>query len=218
MAQLTFMGATGEVTGSRYLLEIENTRILLECGLHQGGNDADEANRASLEELARDLDAVILSHGHLDHSGLLPKLVRDGYRGPIYCTPGTEELLEIMLEDSAFVMSKDIEWENKWRRRSDKPLLEPIYDIDDVATTLGRCEAVRYGDTRTIAGDVRLTFRDAGHILGSAIVDLIVPVRGARPAPGFLRRPRQYRRRADERPGAPGTRGPRAAGKHLRRS
>ncbi|WP_018863665.1 MULTISPECIES: MBL fold metallo-hydrolase RNA specificity domain-containing protein [Thioalkalivibrio] len=178
MAQLTFMGATGEVTGSRYLLEIENTRILLECGLHQGGNDADEANRASLEELARDLDAVILSHGHLDHSGLLPKLVRDGYRGPIYCTPGTEELLEIMLEDSAFVMSKDIEWENKWRRRSDKPLLEPIYDIDDVATTLGRCEAVRYGDTRTIAGDVRLTFRDAGHILGSAIVDLIVPSGG----------------------------------------
>ncbi|WP_018994781.1 MBL fold metallo-hydrolase RNA specificity domain-containing protein [Thioalkalivibrio sp. ALJ2] len=178
MAQLTFQGATGEVTGSRYLLETDDARILLECGMHQGNSEADEANRASLVELAETLDAVVLSHGHLDHSGLLPKLVRDGYRGPIYCTPGTEELLEIMLEDAAFVMSKDIEWENKWRRRADKPLLEPVYDIDDVATTLGLCEAVPYGQARKIAGGIGLTFRDAGHILGSAIVDLIVPSGG----------------------------------------
>ncbi|WP_018881760.1 MULTISPECIES: MBL fold metallo-hydrolase RNA specificity domain-containing protein [unclassified Thioalkalivibrio] len=178
MAQLTFQGATGEVTGSRYLLETDDARILLECGMYQGNSDADEANRAPLAELAESLDAVVLSHGHLDHSGLLPKLVRDGYRGPIYCTPGTEELLEIMLEDAAFVMSKDIEWENKWRRRADKPLLEPVYDIDDVATTLGLCEAVPYGQARKIAGGIGLTFRDAGHILGSAIVDLIVPAGG----------------------------------------
>ncbi|WP_020146395.1 MBL fold metallo-hydrolase RNA specificity domain-containing protein [Thioalkalivibrio sp. ALJ15] len=178
MAQLTFLGATGEVTGSRYLLETNDARILLECGLHQGNSEADEANRASLAELAETIDAVVLSHGHLDHSGLLPKLVRDGYRGPIYCTPGTEELLEIMLEDAAFVMSKDVEWENKWRRRADKPLLEPVYDIDDVATTLGLCEAVPYGQARKIAGGIGLTFRDAGHILGSAIVDLIVPSGG----------------------------------------
>ncbi|WP_018879820.1 MULTISPECIES: MBL fold metallo-hydrolase RNA specificity domain-containing protein [unclassified Thioalkalivibrio] len=178
MAQLTFQGATGEVTGSRYLLETDDARVLLECGMYQGNSDADEANRAPLAELAESLDAVVLSHGHLDHSGLLPKLVRDGYRGPIYCTPGTEELLEIMLEDAAFVMSKDIEWENKWRRRADKPLLEPVYDIDDVATTLGLCEAVPYGQARKIAGGIGLTFRDAGHILGSAIVDLIVPAGG----------------------------------------
>ncbi|WP_017941868.1 MULTISPECIES: MBL fold metallo-hydrolase RNA specificity domain-containing protein [unclassified Thioalkalivibrio] len=178
MTQLTFQGATGEVTGSRYLLETDDARILLECGMYQGNSDADEANRAPLVELAESLDAVVLSHGHLDHSGLLPKLVRDGYRGPIYCTPGTEELLEIMLEDAAFVMSKDIEWENKWRRRADKPLLEPVYDIDDVATTLGLCEAVPYGKARKIAGGIGLTFRDAGHILGSAIVDLIVPSGG----------------------------------------
>ncbi|WP_018861908.1 MBL fold metallo-hydrolase RNA specificity domain-containing protein [Thioalkalivibrio sp. ALJ3] len=178
MAQLTFQGATGEVTGSRYLLETDDARILLECGMYQGNSDADEANRAPLAELAESLDAVVLSHGHLDHSGLLPKLVRDGYRGPIYCTPGTEELLEIMLEDAAFVTSKDIEWENKWRRRADKPLLEPVYDIDDVATTLGLCEAVPYGQARKIAGGIGLTFRDAGHILGSAIVDLIVPSGG----------------------------------------
>ncbi|WP_018866391.1 MULTISPECIES: MBL fold metallo-hydrolase RNA specificity domain-containing protein [unclassified Thioalkalivibrio] len=178
MAQLTFQGATGEVTGSRYLLETDDARVLLECGMYQGNSDADEANRAPLAELAESLDAVVLSHGHLDHSGLLPKLVRDGFRGPIYCTPGTEELLEIMLEDAAFVMSKDIEWENKWRRRADKPLLEPVYDIDDVATTLGLCEAVPYGQARKIAGGIGLTFRDAGHILGSAIVDLIVPAGG----------------------------------------
>lgn len=178
MAQLTFLGAIGEVTGSRYLLETADTRILLECGLHQGGNDADEANRASLAELAQRVDAVVLSHGHLDHSGLLPKLVRDGYDGPIYCTPGTEELLEIMLEDAAFVMGKDIEWENKWRRRADKPLLEPVYEIDDVAATLALCQAVPYGQARRIEGGVGLTFHDAGHILGSAIVDMIVPSGG----------------------------------------
>jgi len=178
MAQLTFMGATGGVTGSRYLIETDDARILLECGLYQGGDDPDESNREPLDELARSLDAVVISHGHIDHSGLLPKLVRDGYRGPIYCTHGTEELLEIMLEDSAGVMAKDIEWENKWRRRADKPLLEPLYDIDDVARALGQCKSVRYGKPREIAGGVQVTFHDAGHILGSAIVDMIIPSGG----------------------------------------
>lgn len=172
MATLTFLGGAGEVTGSRYLLETDNACVLLECGLRQGGRDADEENEASLAGLARKVDAVVLSHAHLDHSGLLPKLVRDGYTGPIYCTPGTEDLLEIMLRDSAFIMAKDIEWENRHRERADRPLLEPLYTVDDVVATLKQCKAVTYGQSVRVAGDVDVVFREAGHILGSAIVEL----------------------------------------------
>src|SRR5690554_7468293 len=104
MSTLTFLGAVGEVTGSRYLIEMEGGlrpyKILLECGLHQGGREADETNARSFGELAQTLDAVVISHGHLDHAGLLPKLVHEGYSGPIHCTRGTRDLLEIMLEDA----------------------------------------------------------------------------------------------------------------------
>lgn len=182
MSTLTFQGAVGEVTGSRYLLEVDGDgrqhALLLECGLHQGGAEADRANARPLGALAKRLEAVVLSHGHLDHSGLLPKLVRDGYRGPIHCTRDTAELLEIMLQDAAFVMAKDIEFENKWRKRADKPLVEPLYTIDDVADTLALCVPHGYGQPVDLPGDVTLVFRDAGHILGSAIVELMVPSGG----------------------------------------
>lgn len=172
MTTLTFLGGVGEVTGSRYLLENGRSRILLECGLRQGGRNADRINRTSLRALARSLDAVVLSHAHLDHSGLLPKLVRDGYRGPIYCTPETRELLVIMLRDSAHLMTKDIEWENKWRRRAGKRLLEPVYDQDDVDETLAQCITAPYGKPCTVTEWAGVIFRDAGHIIGSAIVEI----------------------------------------------
>jgi metallo-beta-lactamase family protein len=178
MATLTFLGAVGEVTGSRYLIEAEGSTLLLECGLHQGGAEADKANRTSLARLARQVDAVILSHGHLDHSGLVPKLVRDGYRGPVYCTPGTLDLLRIMWKDAAFVMSKDVEWENKRRRRADRRLLEPLFEEADVDRALALCEKVPYNRIESLAGDARLEFHDAGHILGSAIVGLTLPSGG----------------------------------------
>ncbi len=178
MTTLTFLGAVGEVTGSRYLIETGDANLLLECGLHQGGAQADRANRASLAKLARQVDAVILSHGHLDHSGLVPKLVRDGYRGPVFCTPGTRDLLRIMWKDAAFVMGKDVEWENKWRRRADKRLLEPLYEEDDVDAALELCEPLPYNRIKSLPGQARLEFHDAGHILGSAIVDLTVPSGG----------------------------------------
>ncbi|AHK80285.1 beta-lactamase [Ectothiorhodospira haloalkaliphila] len=174
MAQLTFLGATGEVTGSRYLIETETTRLLLECGLQQGGRQAGEANQASLKALADSVDAVVLSHGHLDHAGLLPKLVRDGYRGPIYCTTGTRDLLHIMLRDSAHVMSKDVEWENKWRQRAGKDLIEPLYNMDDVEAALDQCCAVDYGHLQAVGKNIQLKFHDAGHILGSAIVEMVL--------------------------------------------
>ena len=182
MSTLTFLGAVGEVTGSRYLLEVDGEsgphRLLLECGLHQGGADADRANEKPFGKLVKELEAVVLSHGHLDHSGLLPKLVREGYRGPIHCTRGTRDLLEIMLQDAAFVMAKDIEWENKWRSRHDRPLVEALYDLDDVEQALAQCVSHPYGQPVNLPGGVTLVFRDAGHILGSAIVELTIPSGG----------------------------------------
>ena len=182
MSTLTFQGAVGEVTGSRYLIEVEGDerswRLLLECGLHQGGRHADEANAAPFGALARQLDAVVLSHGHLDHAGLLPKLVREGYSGPIHCTRGTRDLLEIMLQDAAFIMAKDVEWENKWRKRNGKPAIEPLYEMEDVERTLRLCKSHGYGQPVQLPGGVTLVFRDAGHILGSAIVELAIPSGG----------------------------------------
>ncbi|MCE8010469.1 MBL fold metallo-hydrolase RNA specificity domain-containing protein [Billgrantia desiderata] len=182
MSTLTFQGAVGEVTGSRYLIEVEGAdrsyRVLLECGLHQGGKGADEANARPFGTLARQLDAVVISHGHLDHAGLLPKLVREGYSGPIHCTRGTRDLLEIMLEDAAFIQAKDVEWENKWRKRHDKPLVEPLYELADVERTLRLCKSHGYGQPVKLPGGVTLVFRDAGHILGSGIVELAVPSGG----------------------------------------
>ena len=182
MSTLTFLGAVGEVTGSRYLLEVDGEngphRLLLECGLHQGGADADKANAVAFGRLAHELEAVILSHGHLDHSGLIPKLVREGFNGPIHCTRGTRDLLDIMWRDAAFIMAKDIEWENKWRRRNDRPLVESLYDLDDVEQALAQCVSHPYGQPVNLPGGASLVFHDAGHILGSAIVELSIPSGG----------------------------------------
>lgn len=182
MSTLTFRGAVGEVTGSRYLLEVDGDkgphRLLLECGLHQGGPDADRLNARPFGALATQLEAVVLSHAHLDHSGLLPKLVREGYRGPIHCTRGTRDLLEILLQDAAFVMAKDLEWENKWRHKAGKPTVEPLYEAVDVEQTLALCESHPYGRPIELPGAITLVFREAGHILGSAIVELTIPSGG----------------------------------------
>ena len=171
MANLQFLGATGEVTGSAYLLRTQRSTILLECGLHQG-RDADRANQAPFEFSVSELDAVVLSHAHLDHSGLLPKLVREGYRGPIYMTLATHDLIDIMLHDAAFLQMKDTEWENKQRRRAGKEALEPLYTDKDVEATLQLRQTLDYRQTLAIAPDIQLRYYDAGHILGSAIVEL----------------------------------------------
>lgn len=174
MAKLTFYGATEGVTGSSYVLEVNNKAILLDCGLFQGGRDEDKANKEPFQFEVNTIDAVVLSHAHLDHSGRLPKLVAGGYAGPLYMTNPTSELLEVMLKDAASLQQRDTEWENKRRRRAGKAEIEPMYTLDDVEMALSLCDVFGYGHRYEIVDGVQVCFRDAGHILGSSIVEIYI--------------------------------------------
>lgn len=178
MAKLTFWGATKGVTGSKYLLETERATILLECGLLQGSRKDESGNEKPFPFDVHKLDAVVLSHAHLDHSGQLPRLSADGYDGPVYTTNPTRELLDILLRDAAFLHHRDVEWENKRRRRAGKKAIEPLYDIENVEDVLTQLEGFGYGSRRQVAEGVEVCFRDAGHILGSAIVELFITEAG----------------------------------------
>lgn len=172
MSKLTFWGATGQVTGSCYLLETASIRILIDCGLFQGGREADRENQAPFPFDPRSIDAVILSHAHLDHSGRLPKLLKEGFNGDVFLTEGSYHLLDLMLNDAASLQVRDTEWENKKRLRAGKEPLEPLYTPVDVEQLLTHRKSVRYGQSLAILPGLTLTFYDAGHILGSAIVNL----------------------------------------------
>ena len=165
MAKLTFYGATEGVTGSAYILETGKVKVLLECGLYQGSREEEKANNEPFPFDVRKIDAVVLSHAHLDHSGRLPKLIADGYGGRLTMTYATSELLEIMLKDAASLQQRDTEWENKRRRRAGKKEIEPLYNIDDVETALSSCDGFAYGSRQEVAPGVEVCFRDAGHIL-----------------------------------------------------
>jgi len=173
MATLTFHGAAQEVTGACFLLETDGgVRVLLDCGMRQGG---DAVERVADEHFAfppRDIDAVILSHAHLDHSGLLPKLYREGFVGPVICTRATAELLDIMLRDSVGLYLRDLERTNLRNTRRGKPTESPVYDMQDVEGLLALCQGYEYSAETAFADGLAIVFHDAGHILGSAIVEL----------------------------------------------
>ena len=172
MSKLTFWGATGQVTGSCYLLETPSTRILIDCGMFQGGRETEKQNLAPFHFDPHKIDAVVLSHAHLDHSGLLPKLYKEGFRGEILLTEGSYHLLDLMLNDAASLQVRDTEWENKKRQRAGKKLLEPLYTPEDVEQLLTLRKTLKYDRPTPIQPGLTLTFYDAGHILGSAIVSL----------------------------------------------
>ncbi|WP_443190529.1 MBL fold metallo-hydrolase RNA specificity domain-containing protein [Pseudomonas indica] len=175
MALLSFLGAIQQVTGSCYLIESrDGARVLLDCGMRQGRREEEEGNRAPFAFDPKTLDAVVISHAHLDHTGLLPKLVAKGYRGPIFATEATCDLMELMLLDAANIQEKDAEWESKWRARLGKPPVNPLYTVADTEHTLKRLHPLPYGQTHEVAKGVSVTYHDAGHILGSAIVELAV--------------------------------------------
>ena len=174
MAKLTFYGATEGVTGSAYLIETERATVLMECGLFQGSREEEQANKEPFPFNLNEVDAVVLSHAHLDHSGRLPKLVAEGYSGPVYMTAPTVELLEILHKDAAFLQLRDAQWESKRRRRAGKADIEPLYTIEDVEAALALCEGLPYGRRQPVARGIDVCYRDAGHILGSAIVELFI--------------------------------------------
>lgn len=180
MALLSFLGAIQQVTGSCYLIEThEGVRVLLDCGMRQGRREEEAGNRAAFSFDPQTLDAVVLSHAHIDHSGLLPKLVAAGFKGPIHVTEATGKLVELMLLDSANIQEKDAEWENRWRARLGKPAIQPLYTRVDTERMLVLRQPHAYGEAFEAAPGVSVTFFDAGHILGSAIVQVDVEDFGA---------------------------------------
>jgi metallo-beta-lactamase family protein len=183
--RLTFWGAAGEVTGSMHLVEAGGKRVLLDCGLHQGRRrEADFKNR-HLPYEGRSVDAVVLSHAHIDHSGSLPTLVKDGFSGPIFSTPATIDLCRWMLRDTAFIQEKDAEFLNKRADRRKAAgwgdgVVTPIYTMADAERTLPLFRPVGYHEPQDLAPGLSYTPYDAGHILGSSSVVLEEQANGAR--------------------------------------
>ena len=170
--KITFLGAARTVTGSQHLLEVNGHRIMLDSGLFQGKRkEAFELNRQGFVG-GGDVDVVILSHAHIDHSGNLPSLVRRGFRGDIVCTPATRDLCAAMLMDSAFLQEKDVEFVNRRRARQGKRLFEPLYTKKDVVNTMQLFMGIGYNRKKQILPGVELTLVDAGHMLGSAHIIL----------------------------------------------
>ncbi len=168
--EIHFLGAAQTVTGSQHLISVNGTRILLECGLFQGKRRESYERNRDLPFDAASVDALILSHAHIDHSGNIPNLVRSGFGGSIYCTFATRDLCSAMLRDSAYIHERDAEYVNKKRARKGEPPIKPVYTQADAIASLEHFVSVGYGRPVLVAPGVQCTFLDAGHILGSAIV------------------------------------------------
>ena len=171
MAKLNFYGATGIVTGSRYLLETQGKRLLIDCGMFQGIKEDRERNWESFPVSPIDIDAVLLTHAHIDHSGYLPRLGHNGFKGKVYCTYATRDLCDVMLQDSAHLQEEDAEYANKKGFSKHQPAL-PLYNVQDALQVLRQFAPVYYGEDLFLTENLRIKFRDAGHILGSALVDV----------------------------------------------
>src|SRR5690606_35884494 len=161
--------------GSCYLLETPALgKVLLDCGMHQGGDAVERLQKERFAFDPRSIDRVILSHAHLDHSGLLPALVAGGFDGTIHCTRATKLLLRVMLEDAAGLYERDLQYENLRRQRRGEDPLEPVYTDKHVKRALQLCRGQSYHEEHDLGQGCRLRFHDAGHILGSGIVELTV--------------------------------------------
>ena len=167
--KLTFLGAAHEVTGSCYYLEACGQRILIDCGMEQG---VDYYENEPIPVNASDIDMVLLTHAHIDHSGKLPLLSKEGFRGQVFSTEGTAQLCQIMLMDSAHIQEQDAQWKNRKAERSGKALVEPLYSVEDAQNVLKCFVGLPYETEKYIAEGLRLRFIDAGHLLGSASIEL----------------------------------------------
>ncbi len=172
--KVKFCGASIGVTGSCHMISTNNHKILLDCGQFQGGKEMDRMNEEPFPFNPAEIECVILSHAHIDHCGRLPLLVKRGFKGPIYCTDATADLLDVMLKDSAYIHEKDAEWQTRKNLRTGKPPVEPLYTIQDSEAALRLVKPILYDQLVELNPDMKIVFNDAGHILGSAITELWV--------------------------------------------
>ena len=171
MAQLTFLGANGTVTGSRFLLDSEKIKLLIDCGLFQGLKQDRLKNWEPFPIPPAEIDRVLLTHAHLDHSGYLPRFTKQGFTGKVHCTWSTFDLCKIMLRDSGHLQEEDAYWANKNKFSKHEPAL-PLYTVEDAENSLKYFDPVFYGQDLFVTDSLRVEFRDAGHILGSSFVDI----------------------------------------------
>ena len=166
--KIRFIGANHEVTGSCTLLEVCGKQYLVDCGMEQG---QDTFENVPLPVPAGQIEAVFLTHAHIDHSGMLPKLCKDGFRGPIYATESTCDLCNIMLQDSAHIQESEAEWKNRKAKRADQDLVEPVYNMEDAMQAISLFRRCRYSEPMEVAEGIVLRFTDIGHLLGSACIE-----------------------------------------------
>jgi len=176
--KITFLGAAKTVTGSCYVVETDGARFAVDCGMHQGSSVIEERNQDTDLYRPGDIDFFLITHAHIDHSGLLPRMVKEGFKGPIYCTAPTAELLSIMLADSAHIQEMEAEWATrKQKRRGAKPI-PPLYTQEDAAKAVKLLSPVAYNKAIEPGAGVRVTYKNAGHILGAAFLELVISKSG----------------------------------------
>jgi metallo-beta-lactamase family protein len=172
--RVEFLGGVRTVTGSATLLEKGSSKWLVDCGMFQGGEELEKRNWKIQPYQAKDLSFILLTHAHIDHSGLIPKLVKEGFRGKVICTKATLDLCEVMLQDSGHIQEMEAEWQNRKGKRAGKGEAVPLYTADDAEKSLRYFQPVSYDETIHLADGVKVRFQDAGHILGSAIIEIWV--------------------------------------------
>jgi metallo-beta-lactamase family protein len=170
--KIQFCGATRTVTGSCYYLEANGRKFLVDCGLFQGKDE--ELNNKEFPFNPAELDFVLVTHAHIDHSGRIPLLIKRGFTGTIYCTSATADLLDIMLRDSGHIHESEAEWENRKRERKGLPPIEPLYTVADAALVAQHIQEVSYNAKQQIDQNIIVNFKDAGHLLGSSIIEIFV--------------------------------------------
>ncbi len=176
--KIEFVGAARSVTGSCHIVKTDNFTIMVDHGMFQGNRALRERNYMETVYAPKEIDALLLTHAHIDHSGLIPKMVKDGYTNQIFATKPTVDLCSIMLPDSAHIQESDTKWINKKNKRAEKEAVEPLYTVEHAEESLRRFVPVSYGDMVDIVPGVKARFRDAGHILGSSFIELWVEEKG----------------------------------------
>ena len=172
--KITFLGAAKTVTGSNFLVEGAGKKFLVDCGMYQGQAKEEEKNFDIFAYKPEEIDFMLLTHAHIDHSGRIPKLYKDGFRNPVYATKATCDLCNIMLPDSGHIQEMEMEWKNRKRMRQGKALLKPLYTAEEAQKSLEIFKPIKYNEIIDIDENIKIRFNDAGHMLGSSIIELWV--------------------------------------------